>query len=216
MIRHALSGTVATIAFGMQGTPTGSRLIAPPSFPLLLAAGFLRTGSDAVDLAAVTSPTNKNLTSTTCAQKHPARRFLHAFRAAAGSTCRKPAPTFCQLRHCSVLPTTEIARSGNTASQILWPWSNSRGSDHQNIIPPFIRGFTQPSTRAPIRLCQSRAWLCASCRRPGPFRVQRDRTACMTHFDELAEQLPLAAIEIVHDGFVLRPCRCHWRPGVRR
>jgi hypothetical protein len=52
MIRHAveLSGTVATISFGMQGTTTGSRLIASPSFPLPVAAGFLRAGSDAVDL----------------------------------------------------------------------------------------------------------------------------------------------------------------------
>jgi hypothetical protein len=28
--------------------------------------------------------------------------------------------------------------------------------------------------------------------------------ACLTHFDELAEQLALAAIEIVHDGFAPR------------
>ena len=56
MIRHALelSGTVATISFSMQGTTTGSGLIASPSFPLSVAAGFLRAGSEAVDLAAVT------------------------------------------------------------------------------------------------------------------------------------------------------------------
>ena len=88
-----LSGTVATISFGMQGTTTGSGLIASPSFPLPVAAGFLRAGSDAVDLAVVTSPTNKNLTSTARAQKHPARRFLHTFRTA-GSTCSKLALCF--------------------------------------------------------------------------------------------------------------------------
>jgi hypothetical protein len=56
MIRHALelSGTVATVPFSMQGTTTGSGLITSPSFPLSVAAGFLRAGSEAVDLAAVT------------------------------------------------------------------------------------------------------------------------------------------------------------------
>jgi hypothetical protein len=99
MIRHVveLSGTVATIPLGMQGATTGRRLIASPSFPLPVAAGFLRAGSDAVDLAAVTSPTNKNLTSTASAQKHPARSFLHTCRTA-GSTCRKPALCFSQLQ----------------------------------------------------------------------------------------------------------------------
>jgi hypothetical protein len=36
-------------------------LIAPPSFLLLVAAGFLRTGSDAVDMTSVTPATDKNL-----------------------------------------------------------------------------------------------------------------------------------------------------------
>jgi hypothetical protein len=54
----------------MQGAATGSRLIASPSFPLSVVTGCLRAGSDAVDVAAVTSATNKNPTSTACAQKH--------------------------------------------------------------------------------------------------------------------------------------------------
>ena len=105
MIRHVmeLSGTVATIPRGMQGATTGRRLIASASFPLPVAAGFLRTGSDAVDLAAVTSSTNKNLTATASAQEHPARSFLHTCWTA-GSTCRKPARCFSQLRQFSAPP----------------------------------------------------------------------------------------------------------------
>jgi hypothetical protein len=60
----ALSGAVATISLGMQGTTTGSCLIVSPSFPLSVAPGFLRAGSGTIDLTAVTSPTNKNRTST--------------------------------------------------------------------------------------------------------------------------------------------------------
>jgi hypothetical protein len=48
--------------------------------PVVDRDGLPGAGSDAVDLAAVTSATNKNPTSTTCAQKHPARRVLHTFR----------------------------------------------------------------------------------------------------------------------------------------
>jgi len=104
MIRHVaeLSGTVATIPLGMQGATTGRRLIASASFPLPVAAGFLRAGSDAVDLAAVTSSTNENLTATASAQEYPARSFLHTCWIA-GSTCSKPALCFSQLRQSSVL-----------------------------------------------------------------------------------------------------------------
>jgi hypothetical protein len=64
MIRHAvqLSGTITAISLGVHGVTTRSCLIASPSFPLSVAAGFLRADSDAVDLAAVTPPANKNLT----------------------------------------------------------------------------------------------------------------------------------------------------------
>jgi hypothetical protein len=41
---------------------------ASPSLPLSVTAGFLRAGSDAVHLTAVTSPTNKNLTLTARAE----------------------------------------------------------------------------------------------------------------------------------------------------
>jgi len=69
MIRHAaeLSGAVTATSLGMQGTTTRRRLIASPSFPLPVAAGFLRARSDTVDLAVVTSSTNENLTSTASA-----------------------------------------------------------------------------------------------------------------------------------------------------
>jgi hypothetical protein len=101
----ALSGAVAAISFGMQGTTTGSCLIASPSFLLLVAAGFLRAGSRAIDLAAVTSPTNKNEISAAFAQKHPVIiRFLHTFKAPTGLTWRKPALCFSRLQQSSVLP----------------------------------------------------------------------------------------------------------------
>jgi hypothetical protein len=36
------------------------RGVASPSFPLVVAAGFLRAGSDAIDLAVIALPTDKN------------------------------------------------------------------------------------------------------------------------------------------------------------
>lgn len=62
MIRHALPpGTVAATSFGMQNATARARLIASASFSLMIAAGFLCAGSDAVDLATVASSTDKNL-----------------------------------------------------------------------------------------------------------------------------------------------------------
>ena len=77
MIRHAApSSTVAAISFDVHGTATRSCLIASPSFPLPVAASFLRTGSDAVDLAAIAPSTDKKLRAAVRAQKDPARRLI--------------------------------------------------------------------------------------------------------------------------------------------
>src|SRR2546428_2420250 len=103
MIRHAvLSGTITAISVGVHGATTRSCLIASPSFPLSVAAGFLRAGSDAVDLASITLPTDKNLRVAASAQKHPARSFIDTC-GSAGPTCRRPAPRPCQVRQYSVL-----------------------------------------------------------------------------------------------------------------
>jgi hypothetical protein len=53
-IRHAVapSGAAATISFGMQGTTTGSRLTASPSFPLSVVTGCLRAGSAIIPVGA--------------------------------------------------------------------------------------------------------------------------------------------------------------------
>src|SRR3984893_9049514 len=77
MIRHALpSRTVTATSGGVHGATTWSCLIAPPSFPLLVAAGFLRAGSEAIDLAAIALPTDKNLRAAATTQKHSARNFI--------------------------------------------------------------------------------------------------------------------------------------------
>ncbi len=103
MIRHAvLSGTITAISVGVHGATTRSCLIASPSFPLSVAAGFLRAGSDAVDLASITLPTDKNLRVAASAQKHPARSFIDTC-GSAGPTCRRPALRLCQVRQYSVL-----------------------------------------------------------------------------------------------------------------
>jgi hypothetical protein len=63
MIRHALPpGSVPAISLGMQGATTRSCLVASPCLPLSVAAGFLRAGSGAIDLASIAPPTDKNLT----------------------------------------------------------------------------------------------------------------------------------------------------------
>src|SRR6202158_1332034 len=62
MIRHASpSRTVTATSGSVHGATTWSCLIAPPSFPLLVAAGFLRAGFDAVDMTSITPATDKNL-----------------------------------------------------------------------------------------------------------------------------------------------------------
>ena len=79
MIHHAsLSGAVAAISVGVHDASTGSCLITSASFPLLVAAGFLGAGSDAVGLPAIAPPTDNNLQAAASAQKHPARNVIDA------------------------------------------------------------------------------------------------------------------------------------------
>ena len=79
MIRHASpSRTITATSGGVHGATTWSCLIAPPSFLLIVAAGFLRAGSDAIDLAAIALPTDKNLGAAATTQKRPARHFMHS------------------------------------------------------------------------------------------------------------------------------------------
>ena len=81
MIRHASpSRTVTATSGSVHGATTWSCLIAPPSFPLLVAAGFLRAGSDAIVLAAIALPTDKNLRAASTTQKRPARHFIGTVR----------------------------------------------------------------------------------------------------------------------------------------
>ena len=78
MIRHAPhSGTVTATSLGVHGATARGCLIASASFPLPVAAGFLGTGSHAVNLASVAPPTDKNLTIATSAEKNPARYFIN-------------------------------------------------------------------------------------------------------------------------------------------
>ena len=81
MIRHASpSPTVTATSGSVHGATTWSCLIAPPSFPLVLAAGFLRAGSEAVDLATIALPTDKNLRAAATTQKQSARHFINTVR----------------------------------------------------------------------------------------------------------------------------------------
>ena len=81
MIRHALpSCTVTATSGSVHGATTWSCLIAPPSFPLLVAARFLRAGSDAIVLATIALPTDKNLRAAATTQKQSARHFIGAVR----------------------------------------------------------------------------------------------------------------------------------------
>jgi hypothetical protein len=68
LVRHALR------------SPRGRamRLIAPPSFLLIRAAGILHAGSEAVDLATIAVLTDKNLRAAATTQKQSARHFIGA------------------------------------------------------------------------------------------------------------------------------------------
>jgi hypothetical protein len=77
MIRHASpSRTVTATSGGVHGATTWSCLIAPPSFPLFVATGFLRAGSNAVDMTSITPATDKHLGAAASTQKHSARNLI--------------------------------------------------------------------------------------------------------------------------------------------
>jgi hypothetical protein len=81
VIRHVPpSRTITATSGSVHGATTWSCLIAPPSFPLVLAAGFLRAGSEAVDLATIALPTDKNLRAAATTQKQSARHFIGTVR----------------------------------------------------------------------------------------------------------------------------------------
>jgi hypothetical protein len=54
--------------------------MASPSFPLVVAPGFLCAGSDAVDLTSFAPNTDKDLRAAASTQKHPAIRFIGRVR----------------------------------------------------------------------------------------------------------------------------------------
>ena len=106
MIRHALpSCTVTATSGSVHGATTRSCLIAPPSFSLLVAAGFLRAGSDAIDLAAIALPTDKNLRAAATTQKRPARHFIgtvrHITPQPSADSGLPPAPSRSSMPPCS-------------------------------------------------------------------------------------------------------------------
>ena len=97
MIRHGShSGTVTATSFGVHGATTESCLIASPSFPLPIVAGLLRAGVDAIDLASIAPPADKNLRAAATTQEHPARNVISTC-GSANSTYRIPALCVGQL-----------------------------------------------------------------------------------------------------------------------
>jgi hypothetical protein len=108
MIRHALhSCTVTATSGSVHGATTRSCLIAPPSFPLVLAADILRAGSEAVDLAAIAVPADKNLRAAATTHKQSARYFIGAVRhinpqpSAVSGFQQPPAPSRSSVPPCS-------------------------------------------------------------------------------------------------------------------
>jgi hypothetical protein len=118
MIRHAsLSGPVTAISVGVHGATTGSCLITSASFPLLVAAGFLSAGSDAVYLPAIAPPTDNKLHAAARAQKHPARNFIDAC-GGAGPARQIPTLGVAHFRHdecssrCTLLDRSGVRNNG--------------------------------------------------------------------------------------------------------
>ena len=168
LIRHASpSGTVTAISGGMHGATTRSYLIASPSFPLVVAPGFLCAGSDAVDLTSIAPPTDKDLRAAASTQKHPATRFI--------DTCGSASPAlritalciyiyqfwqYSALRPLAYLFTTRwppqggIPRSRSTGSPIPPRFSFPANSIDPTAVDissplrltPSIRGSSQPFT----------------------------------------------------------------------
>jgi hypothetical protein len=137
VIRHALPpGTVSATSVSMQGATARARLIASASFSLMVAAGFLCAGSNAVDLAAVASSTDKNLRVAATAQKHPARHLVSA----CDGTClirRTPALCFYKFRQYSALrpPVLLLDRAGPRGDGIPQPAHRSSGRFWPGRVP---------------------------------------------------------------------------------
>ena len=95
----------------MHTATTRSCLIASPSFPLVLAPGFQRAGSEAVDLTSIAPTTDKDLRAAASTQKHPAIRY---FIGRVRHTTPRPAPAFNPdpIKHAAVLEAVK-ARPGN-------------------------------------------------------------------------------------------------------
>ena len=103
MIRHALpSGAIAAISLSVHGATARSCLIASPRLPLPVAAGVSSAGSDAVDLASIAPPADKNLTAAASTQKHPARSFTATY-GSAGPMRGVPAFFVCLFQQYSAL-----------------------------------------------------------------------------------------------------------------
>jgi len=118
MIRHAsLSGPVTAISVGVHGATTGSCLMTSASFPLLVTAGFLSAGSDAVYLPAIAPPTDNKLHAAARAQKHPARNFIDAC-GGAGPARQIPTLGVAHFRHdecssrCTLLDRSGVRNNG--------------------------------------------------------------------------------------------------------
>ena len=166
MIRHASPArTITATSGGVHGATTWSCLIAPPRFLLLVAAGFLRAGSDAINMTSITPATDKNLRAAASTQKHSARNFI--------DTCGSASPAlritalciyqfwqYSALRplHISLRPgglrEDGIPRSRSTGSPIPPRFSfpaNSIDPTPVDIssslrLTPSIRGSSQPFT----------------------------------------------------------------------
>jgi len=168
MIRHASpSCTITATSGGVHGATTWSRLIAPSSFLLIVAAGFLRAGSDAVNMTSITPATDKDLRAAASTQKHSARNFI--------DTCSSASPAlritalciyiyqfwqYSALRPLAYLFTTRwppqggIPRSRSTGSPIPPRFSFPANSIDPTAVDissplrltPSIRGSSQPFT----------------------------------------------------------------------
>ena len=172
MIRHASpSRTITATSGGVHGATTWSCLIAPPSFLLIVAAGFLRAGSDAVNMTSITPATDKDLRAAASTQKHSARNFI--------DTCGSASPAlritalciyrfwqYSTLRPLAHLFTTRwppqggIPRSRSTGSptppRFSFP-ANSIDPTAVDIssplrLTPSIRGSSQPFTPGELEL----------------------------------------------------------------
>jgi hypothetical protein len=144
MIRHASpSRTVTATSGGVHGATTWSCLIAPPSFPLLVPAGFLRAGSDAIVLAAIALPTDKNLGATATTQKRPARHFIgtvkHINPQPSADSGLPPAPSRSSMPPCSGQSRPSPSGGREDAASLDRPcarrlltwrsgWKNARGA----------------------------------------------------------------------------------------